>query len=372
MPINQIVNNESIKQVCRSGEQLPKPPRPAKGSLHMAKAPTFCCHPDDLDGCRKSLTQAWREGSIGEYCIMEGLRANLHQCRQVLLEGLYDKTSPRRESSAEATAARGQSNGLDEACKVVVLLGYPLEVKAVQEVFHEAYYKLVRSKIYKFGIRDNDDPSADDVFQNVFLNIHKQFRRGASIRGPLAVYITRVALHECFRWLRDAARHTSLPEDVVEIETSLSYALLPPPVVEYWEHLDHRLSNSDQGDLINRIILAQQCMEGCVTDKKPSAKHLMADWQCLSQISKGELRKLHEKVVERLISQDLVYFAAEFINAGVIKPHQVAVIFAAGTGMNLEQTHKLVGRLSSLSATAIFARIHRIYKVLQPPGMEEQ
>lgn len=124
----------------------------------------------------------------------------------------------------------------------------------------------------------------------------------------------------------------------MEIETSLSYALLPPPVVEYWEHLDHRLSNSDQGDLINRIILAQQCMEGCVTDKKPSAKHLMVDWQCLSQISKGELRKLHEKVVERLISQDLVYFAAEFINAGVVKPHQVAVIFAAGTGMNLEQT----------------------------------
>jgi len=182
MPINQVVSNESIKKVCRPGEQPPKPSQPAKGSSHMAKASTFCHYPEDPDGCRQLLIRAWREGSIGEYCIMEGLRANLSQCRQVLLEGLYDKTSPRRDSSAETTAARGQSNGLDEACKQVVLLGYPLEIKAVQEVFHEAYYKLVRSKIYKFGIRDNDDPSADDVFQNVFLNIHKRiWTKGCSV-----------------------------------------------------------------------------------------------------------------------------------------------------------------------------------------------
>jgi hypothetical protein len=210
MRMNQVVSDESIKQVRRFGEQLPKLQQPARGSSQMAKACTFCQYPEDLDGCRQSLVQAWRKGSISEYCIMEGLGADLNQCRQVLLEGLYDKTSRQRNSGAEATAACGQKDGLHEACKTVVLLGYALGINAVQEVFYEAYYKFVRSKIHKFGIRDNDDPSADDVSQGSFLNIHKQFQRGASVRRPLAVYVATVVLHECFGWRRGRARHIAL------------------------------------------------------------------------------------------------------------------------------------------------------------------
>jgi len=153
MPVDQVVSNESIKKVCRPGEQLPIPPQPVKGSSHMARASTFCHHPEDLDGCRQSLTQAWREGSISEYCIMEGLRANLHQCRQVLLEGLYDKTSPRKGPADEVTAPAGQKKDLEEACKAVVLFGYPLEIGAIGEVFYEAYYNLVRTIIHRFGIK---------------------------------------------------------------------------------------------------------------------------------------------------------------------------------------------------------------------------
>ncbi len=119
MPIDQVVGNKSIKQVCRPREQLPKPPQPEKGSSHMARASTFCPCPEDLEGCRQSLIQARREGSIGEYCIMEGLRANLHQCRQVLLEGLYDKTSQPKGSAGKVTEAVRQKKDFDEACKQV-------------------------------------------------------------------------------------------------------------------------------------------------------------------------------------------------------------------------------------------------------------
>jgi len=376
MPIDQVVSNESIKQVCRPGEQLPKPPQPVKGSSHMAKAPTFFCRcPEDLEGCRQSLIRAWREGSIGEYCIMEGLRANLHQCRQVLLEGLYDKTSPRKGPADKVTGAARQKKDFDEACKAVVFLGYPLEIKAIPEVFHEAYYRLVRTVIRNFGTTNKGRSSADDVFQNVFLALHKHFRKGASVRGPLAIYVTRVTINKCFECLRKAAGHISLPEDAVQIETSLSTTLLPPSVVECWEDLDQRLFRSEQGNLINRIIFAQQCLEACNTGKRPSAKQLMADWQTLSQMPGRDVASLHERTVmhvKRSLARGVVHIAADLINAGLAASYQMAIVFAASMGMDLKQTEELLEQITSLSASAVYARICRIYMVLQPPWMEEQ
>ena len=376
MPINQVVSNESIKKVCRPGEQLPKPPQPVKGSSHMAKAPTFCRCPEDLEGCRQSLIRAWCEGSIGEYCIMEGLRANLHQCRQVLLEGLYDKTSPRRDSSAKATAARGQKNGLHEACKAVVLLGYPLEIKAVQAVFHEAYYNLVRTIIHRFGIKDDSQPSADDVSQQVFTNLHKQFHKGASVRAPLAAYIIRVTVNACAKALQSEQKQHKLKSGYQPGKGNYFLAVfLQPSVVECWEDLDQRLFRSEQGNLINRIIFAQQCLEACNTGKRPSAKQLMADWQTLSQMPGRDVASLHERTVihvKRSLARGVVHIAADLINAGLSAPYQMAVVFAAGMGMDLKQTEELLEQITTFSATAVHTRICRIYKVLQPPGTEEQ
>ncbi len=375
MPINQVVSNESIKQVCRSGEQPPKPPQPEKGSSHMARASTFCRCPEDLEGCRQSLIQAWREGSIGEYCIMEGLRANLHQCRQVLLEGLYDKTSQPKGSAGKVTEAVRQKKDFEEACKHVVLLGYPLEIGAIGEVFYEAYYNLVRTIIHRFGIKDDSQPSADDVSQQVLTNLHEHFRKGVSVERPLAAYITSVTVYECFRWLKDVTGHINLSEDQVQIETSLSTTLLPPSVVECWEDLDQRLFRSEQGNLINRIIFAQQCLEACNTGKRPSAKQLMADWQTLSQMPGRDVASLHERTVMHVMrspARDVVHIAADLINAGLAASYQMAIVFAASMGMDLKQTEELLEHITSLSASAVYARICRIYMVLQPPGMEEQ
>lgn len=377
MPINQVVSNESIKKVCRPGEQLPKPPQPVKGSSHMAKASTFfCCHPEDLDGCRQSLIQAWREGSIGKYCIMGGLQANLNQCRQVLLEGLYDKTSSRKDPAGKVTAPAGQKKDLEEACKQVVLLGYPLEIKVVPEVFHEAYYNLVRTIIHRFGIKDDSQPSADDVSQQVFTNLHEQFHKGASVQAPLAAYIIRVTVNACAKALQSEQKQHKLKSGYQPGKGNYSLAVfLPPSVVECWEDLDQRLFRSEQGNLINRIIFAQQCLEACNTGKRPSAKQLMADWQTLSQMPGKDVASLHERTVMHVMrspARDVVHIAADLINAGLAASYQMAIVFAAGMGMDLKQTEELLEQITSLSASAVYARICRIYMVLQPPGMEEQ
>lgn len=376
MPIDQVVSNESIKQVCRPGEKLPKPSQPVKGSSYMARAPTFCRYPEDPEGCRQSLIRAWREGSIGEYCIMGGLQANLNQCRKVLLDGLKSRTSPRKGSGEKTTATGGQKNGLHEACKAVVLLGYPLEIKIVPEVFHEAYYDLVRTIIHRFGIKDDSQPSADDVSQQVFTNLHEQFHKGSSVQAPLAAYIIRVTVNACAKALQSEQKQHKLKSGYQPGKGNYSLAVfLQPSVVECWEDLDQRLFRSEQGNLINRIIFAQQCLESCNTGKRPSAKQLMADWQTLSQMPGRDVASLHERTVmhvKRSLARGVVHIAADLINAGLSAPYQMAIVFAAGMGMDLKQTEELLEQITTLSATAIFTRIHRIYKVLQPPGMEEQ
>ena len=376
MPIDQVVSNESIKQVCRPGEQLPKPPQPVKGSSHMAKASTFCRCPEDLEGCRQSLIRAWCEGSIGEYCIMEGLRANLHQCRQVLLEGLYDKSSPRKGPDGKVTAPAGQKKDLEEACKAVVLLGYPLEIRAVPEVFREAYYNLVRTIIHRFGIKDDSQPSADDVSQQVFTNLHKQFHKGASVRAPLAAYIIRVTVNACAKALQSEQKQHTLKSGYQPRKGNYSSAVfVPPKVVEHWEDFDNRLFRSEQGNLINRIIFAQQCIEACSTGKRPSAKQLMADWQTLSQMPGKDVASLHERTVMHVMrspARDVVHIAADLINPDLAASYQMAIVFAASMGMDLKQTEELLEQITTLSATAVHTRICRIYMVLKPAGMEEQ
>ena len=84
---------------------------------------------------------------------------------------------------------------------------------------------------------------------------------------------------------------------------------------------------------------------------------------------------LHEKTVVHVKhspDRGVVHMVADLVNAGLAEPYQVAIVFAAAIGMDPEKTQNLLAQLSGLSANAIFARIHRIYKVLQPPGTEEQ
>jgi len=334
-----------------------------KGRKCMTATAEFCQYPGDHDGCCLSLIQSCREDSTDKHCIFEGLKANCRQCRDVLQQGLYNKNS--QVNNAE----------LQQACKEVVLLGYPLRIKVIPEIFYESYYKLVRSVIYRYGIKDNDDPSADDVFQNVFRNLHKQFLRGASVKGSLTTYITTVTLNECYRAIRSAHKQVNLEnEDEIKDVKHSSATFIPFEAVDLWEYFDRQLLRSAWNELKNRIILAQQCIEGCSSGKRPSAKQLRADWQLLSQVPKNDIVALHGRVVieiKKSPAKDVVPLTADMINSGVAEPYRVAIIFGAATRIDMVQTSKLVDQLSNLSETAVHTRICRIYTVLQPPGMED-
>jgi siroheme synthase len=90
-------------------------------------------------------------------------------------------------------------------------------------------------------------------------------------------------------------------------------------------------------------------------------------------MSEAAVDSLYEKTVRQIRQSsetDVAHIAAELINSGLAEHCQVAIVFAAATGMNMEQTSKLLDQLNSLSDTAIYARICRIYTVLRP-GMED-
>jgi len=133
-------------------------------SRPMTEETPLCPHPEDLEGCRKALIEALYRKLILQHCIMEGLRRNFPQCRQVLLEGL-----------------RG-SRSFAEACKQVVLTGYPQDIKTIPDILYEAYHRLVRTMILKQGITQVSQPSVDDVCQEVFLTLHKYLYWGLNVQ----------------------------------------------------------------------------------------------------------------------------------------------------------------------------------------------
>lgn len=106
--------------------------RPHNERRHMDKIAEFCRYPADSESCQKSLLQAWNEGMLAEHCIFQGLRSNWHRCRQLLLAGLTPRPL-QHESDGH------RIEGLGEACKQVILLGYPLEIRVIADVFYEAY-----------------------------------------------------------------------------------------------------------------------------------------------------------------------------------------------------------------------------------------
>ena len=379
MPINSLVNAGLDRRRRKRAETLCNPLRTRKaltGREHMTLAPDYCRHHENVDACRRSLILASREGSLEKHCIFEGLRANFEQCRQILRKGLYDPDSPPRGPALRGTAEGGQEDEFQKACKQVLLTGYRSGIKAVREVFYESYYRLVRYFVRKCGITDDGQPGADDASQQVFLALHKYLSRGLSVKYSLAAYIKRTTINECIEMLNTAQKQNNpMLEQLIKRKKPASAGVLSPGAVEDWEHLDHRLSNSNQGDLINRIILAQQCIEGCATGRQISAKQLMATWKGLSQLPNEEIRKTYEETVlniKNLPSVGLIRFAANLINTQLIEAERIAIVLAAGSGMDLQQTKQLIDRLSKLSSTAVYARICRIYMILREPEGDER
>jgi len=343
----------------------------------MTGSPPFCQHPGDPEGCEKGLVAAWKQVRLAEHCVVEGLRQDRQPCRDVLVKGLYDGSPQGEGEDRSAESPLSGREASRAACQTVVLLGYEQDLPGAKHAFVQAYHRLVRCIIGKFGLAESSIPSADDVYQDVFLGLHKHLCKGASIdAGMLGAYVRQATVHACFR----ARRAESVrPETLEEVAAGAGQWVWPrgtvqkpamePPDIEAWEQLDWQLSRSDQGDLINRIILAHKCVGGQRGGKKLPVKEMMADWRHLAGRPEDELKRLHDTVAATSGGQvwtGIPVLAAYLINGRLAQPWQVPVVFASATDMDVGETQALLQRLVELSEEAVYARISRLKAALAP------
>lgn len=372
-----LTTNDPIRRECgrksaTEPPQLPEQARVTDGRLNMADAPVCCQFPCDVDGCRAALIQAWRDARLAEHCVTDGLKAGWMQCHRLLAEGVNPKAAAGKASRAQTDHNGVSGEDLKEACQDAVLLGCRSKLTASYEIVVAGFHQLVRYAIRKFNIKE---PTSDDVFQNVFLNLLQAFRKDDFVRrASLATYIWHVTVNECLKEVRP-------PRTLQELrDVGPGYKIWPaaappagptPKVIDAWEELDQRIRDSDQGNVVNRIILAHKCLEGYRTGGKYPVKQLLRDWQRLARCTNRELAALHERAADqarRFPAYGVVPLAAEFINEGLAEPWQVAVVFAAAAGMDLSETHQLLTRLAGLSENAVNTRTCRMYVVLGSGG----
>lgn len=347
----------------------------------MPASPAYCQHPDNLEGCRQALVKAWKALALAEHCVIEGLRQEFGSCRDVLLGGLVRGRAAGKKGSGEGQDRPDPCDAFQAACQAAVLLGYQQDLSGAKAVFAEAYYQLVRYAIRKFGFRDSGTPSADDVYQQVFLGLHQCLRKGATVDpGRLGSYVWQTAAHACFRALRSVRPHLEVGEVPSQGGRMRIWPhpdhrrVLETVAAEAWEDLDWRLSRTEQGDLINRIILAHKGLAAEEDKGKMRIKELLAGWRHLAKCSDAEVKALHDKVTaeaRRWPQMGLVWLAAGLLNADVAQAWQIPVIFAAGTGKDLEETRGLILQLSKISEEAVYTRISRMYAAFRPEAGEE-
>lgn len=344
----------------------PKQAKVANGNECMDSDERLCQYPKDVEACRQSLIRAWREDSLLTHCIFLGLQEGLETCRKALKEGLYDE----HRSGTLSSGSAFYKSDLYKACKQVVLSGYPLGIGAIYSVFHETFFKFVREVSRRYGVTDEGSPSRYDVIQEVFLELHKYFGRGLTIEAPLHVYIAKSVINTCKRLKKAEQKHACPPDRDEILNICPSDITVPPLVAETWEHFDHRLTNSKRGDLINRIILAHLILEGVRTDSNRMTKLMMADWQTLLQMPAKEVETLHHRMTDEArcpSSKGVIWLVADMINANLGEAHQVAILLAAGTGLNPHQTLELLQRLAGFPDRKIHTRVYQIRRVLRPP-----
>ncbi len=155
----------------------------------MTEIAEFCRHPGDHEGCCQSLLQAERDTALDKHCIIEGLRANRLQCRQVLQKGLYEKTALRESPACKVTGAMARKKELEEACKQVVLFGYPLGIGAIHKVFYEAYHQLKVSGTHFQADRKKGAPTSFFIIaMGLYFGVVGSYRgRVSNIRPSGAV-----------------------------------------------------------------------------------------------------------------------------------------------------------------------------------------
>lgn len=206
------------------------------------------------------------------------------------------------------------------------------------------------------------------------MELHKYLGRGLSVEAPLHAYISRCAVNTCMRLKKSEQKHGQPVEADRMPDTLPSDLVVPPAVAEVWEHLDHWLVNSGRTDLVDRIILAHLTLRGIGTDRTVRARHMTADWQVLAHQPAEQVEALHSRTAaeaQSLPSKDVVRLFSDMINADLAKSQQVAVLFAAATGLDVQKRQELCRQLAGLSAPQIHTRVFRIRRTLRPSNREE-
>ena len=162
-----------------------------------------------------------------------------------------------------------------------------------------------------------------------------------------------------------------LDEQLIEEKVFARKDPVPITVVEYWEELDRVLADSPLGNPVNRIILAQQILEGCSTGTAPSAKPLKQEWVKLSEMSDQEIEQLIARTQAEskdISANEVVWTVAHMLNADLAEPFQIPILFIAGLKLDADQAGRVLEQLFQLwrfSDSAIHARISRIKSVLR-------
>jgi hypothetical protein len=335
----------------------------------------LCHHPEDTQACRRLLVKAKRDGTIDQHCILDGLQEGRDQCRRVLLEGLAKHESCDTTASVSPSAETIAPPELRQACEEVLLCGYPLGIKAIPEIFHEAYWKYVRSIIRKrLGSNKRKQSYQDDISQTTFKQLHERLQKGGETIACLKGYVAVVAGNTCSNPGFGSKEARLEDEDVLGDDRNSSPELVPPSVIHTWEDFDDQMKHSNR-DILNRFILAYMCVTGWANPKLIRPKPLIACWEPLMQMSESDVSCLMEKVIRetgRLRIEKLAEKVAHCVNSGLVKPYQIAVAFAAGMEMSLSQTRDLINELMDLVPDRVADRTSRIRRTLRESGETEK
>ena len=347
----------------------------------MPASPAYCQHPGNLENCRQALVKAWKALALAEHCVIEGLRQSFGPCEDVLVEALSRNRPTGKKGSGQGQDRPDPDDALQAACQTVVLLGYQQDLAGAKAAFSKAYHESVCRAIRKFGFRDNGTPSADDVCQEAFLGLHQRLRKATTVEsGRLGIYVWQTAMHACFRALRSKRPHLEVDEAPSQGGRMRiwprpdHWRFLETEAAEAWEDLDWRLCRTEQGDLFNRIILAHKGLAAEEDKGKVRVKDLLAGWRHLAKSTDEEVKALHDRVISetrRWPQMGLVWLAAGLLNAGAAQAWQIPVIFAAGTGKDIEETRGVIEQLSRISEEAVYTRISRMYAAFRPENSEE-
>ena len=219
MWINSLINVEvSDKNDQAEGALFDLSSYLSSGRIFMTESHMRCRYPGDVEGCAACFILAWKEGRLEKYCIMEGLRKNNSQCRQIFKDGLYCHKKHTGDQAGKGAGVHLQWNELHKACKELIRVGFPSDTGAMRKALLESYAGLIHTCIRRFNLKPHTTPSSDDVFNDVYISLLKLFLKGDSaepIRERLATYISRVTINACLKEIEKAHRYVSLEDDAL-------------------------------------------------------------------------------------------------------------------------------------------------------------